>query len=88
MHPFHRRDGAQHGRVIGIGPLLGRPAPDMIERVENLGPIEYLVADDLPLIELERVALEGLTNLFTDQFQLAAIACRFGIFIIRGVALV
>ena len=87
MHPFGRGHRAQYGCVVGIGPLLRRPVADMIERVDDLRPVEHLVMDNLALIELEPVAPERFTNPLANEFQRSAIRGGFGFFVVRCIAL-
>ena len=45
----------------------------MKARIDNLRSIENLEPDYLALVEIDPVALERLTDLLADQFQLAGI---------------
>ena len=74
--------------MVRIGPLLGRPTPDEVQRVDDLRPVDVLKADDLAFVDFERIALEGLTDLLAYQSQLAAIAGSLRLLVILRITLV
>jgi len=73
--------------VVAARPLFGRPAPDVIDRIEDLYSVDVLVADGLALVDLEGIALVRLTDRLADEFQLASLLGGFRILIILFITL-